>query len=127
MTPDEFITAAIERGQVSGAASLDADERLVFLISEAEVCCDMDGIDSLLDKYVSADLVDCVAAFFEVGASDIAKALGRIVEGLPARPEPALGVVDALIKDRVGYDYGAIRTAIARRLAARIQAREHGL
>jgi hypothetical protein len=118
VTPDEFINAAIDKGQVSGLASLSPDERLVWLISEAEVCCDIDGIDTLLDRYSSAELAECVSAFAEIGATDIAEALRAVVSILPEREETALSKADTLIKDRIGYDYEAIRAAIDRRLTA---------
>jgi hypothetical protein len=48
--PDAFINAAIEAGVRNGVEALDANERLIFLISEAEAHCDEDGIDSFLDR-----------------------------------------------------------------------------
>ncbi|HYE19618.1 MAG TPA: hypothetical protein VEA69_14295 [Tepidisphaeraceae bacterium] len=119
MTADEFINAAIDKGQSGGAASLDPDERLVYLIAEAEASCDMDGIDTLLNGYGRADLDDCAAAFDEVGASGIGAALRAVLSALPARDDAVLGRADALIKGRVGYDYDAIRAAVDRRLARR--------
>ena len=118
-TADDFINAAIEKGQSGGLSRLDRDERFVYLISEAEVACDMDGVDTLLDRYTSAELAECASAFAEVGASAIAAALMEVVSALPAREEGPLGKADALIKDRVGYDYDAIREAVARRLTTR--------
>lgn len=116
MTADEFINAAIDKGQSRGLASLNPDERLVYLISEAEVSCDMDGIDTLLDTYPVADLAECASAFAEIGASEIAAALGRVVSELPSRDEAALSKADSLIKDRVGYDYDTMREAVGHRL-----------
>ena len=116
MTADEFINAAIDKGQSCGLASLDPDQRLVHLISEAEVHCDMEGIDPLLDRYPPAELEECASAFAEVGASEIATALRAVVSALPAREEASLSKADALIKDRVGYDYDSIRAAVDRRL-----------
>ena len=119
MNADEFINAAIDKGQSIGLASLDADERSVFLISEAEVSCDMNGIDTLLNSYARADIAECARAFAEIGACEIAAALEQVASALPAREEAALSRVDTLIKDRVGYDYDAIRRAIDRRLTDR--------
>jgi hypothetical protein len=119
MTADDFIDAAIEHGQAAGLAALGADERFVFLIAEAESCCDIDGLDALLDRYAADDLADCVAAFAEVGATDIAAALGQVVSKLPNRDQWSLGVADTLIKARAGYDYAALRAAVHRRLARR--------
>ena len=119
MTADELINAAIEKGQPGGLSGLDPDERFVYLISEAEVACDMDGIETLLDRYTAAELAECASAFAEVGASAIAAALGEVVAALPARDEDRLGKADSLIKDRAGYAYDAIRGAVGRRLTTR--------
>ena len=58
--PDAFINAAIEAGFCNGVEALDANERLIFLISEAEVHCDKDGIRSLPRSLPSElDARDC--------------------------------------------------------------------
>ena len=119
MSADDFIDAAIEHGQRDGLAALDADERFVFLIAEAESCCDIDGLDALLDRYPPDDLADCGTAFAEVGAVDIAAALGAVISVLPSRDEWTLRTADTLIKARVGYDCDALRTAVSRRLRSR--------
>jgi hypothetical protein len=116
VTADDFINAAIDKGQSGGLASLGPDERLVFLVSEAEIYCDMEGIDSLLDRYSPRDLEECVSAFAEIGAAEVADALRAVVSVLPEREESALSRADTLIKNRAGYDYDAIRAAIGRRL-----------
>jgi len=118
MTPEEFIKTTIHQGDSSGLATLDPDQRFVFLISEAEAWCDMDGIDTLLDRYSPAELAECASAFAEVGASRIATELGQIVSALPHRDEMTLSNTDALIKDRVGYDFETIRAAVATSAAA---------
>lgn len=117
MAADDFITMAIARGQSAGPGQLSADERFVFLLSEVEVHCDMDGIDSLLDEHSVAELAECAAAFADVGAVEIATTLRRILEALPDREEALLSRADTLIRDRAGYDSDAIRMAIGRRLA----------
>ena len=86
--PDAFISAAIETGARDGVEALDADQRLVFLISEAEVLCDKDGIDTFLDHYRPRWLADTAAAFAAVGATEIAAALGAIT--LDAQPDDPL-------------------------------------
>ena len=52
---DAFITEAIERGERDGADSLDETARAVFLLSELEVSCDKDGIDTFLNGYGAAE------------------------------------------------------------------------
>ena len=51
MDPYEFINTAIETGSRNGIGALDADQRFVYIVSEAEVYCDMEGISGFLDRY----------------------------------------------------------------------------
>ncbi len=46
MNPEAFINAAIAAGERDGVAALDPDQRLVYLIAEAECLADMEGIDA---------------------------------------------------------------------------------
>jgi hypothetical protein len=71
MTVEDFITEAIDLGHRDGIASLNANQRMVFLISEAEIICDMNGIDSFLGHFNSELLLECASAFDEVGAREI--------------------------------------------------------
>jgi len=108
MNAEQIINRAINRGQTEGLSSLSSAERVVFLISEAEVHCDMDGIDSLLDQYPRETLADCARAFRAVGASDIADTSSAIVTAWPNRPDELLCQVNELITGRCRYDYEAI-------------------
>ena len=119
--PDAFINTALEVGlralrEGRGIAALDADQRLVYLISEAEGLCDMDGIDSFLDRYFRQWMEETAAAFAEVGAAEIAVAL-RAIDADTIRDDPLLDRANDLITSRTGYDYEAIRQAVERRLA----------
>jgi hypothetical protein len=89
-----------------GIGALDADQRLVYLISEPEVLCDMEGIDAFLGRYFPKWMEEASAAFAEVGATGIAVALLR-------------DRANNLITSRAGYNYEAIRQAVERRLAKR--------
>ena len=108
MNAEDIINEVIAKGQSEGLSSLSRTEKSVFLISEAEVYCDMNGIDSLLDHYPRETLVDCALAFRAVGAADIADALSAIVGPCPYLPYDLLYLANKLIIDRTGYDYGAI-------------------
>jgi len=108
MDTKEAINRAIEKGQAEGLSSLSDAERAVFLISEAEVHCDMDGIDSLLNRYSQETLADCANAFRAVGGSAIAEALSAIVAAWPDRPDGLLSRANELITGRCGYDCEAI-------------------
>jgi hypothetical protein len=114
--PDAFINAAIEVGSRDGIGALDADQRLVYLISEAEVLCDMEGIDSFLDRYFPQWMEETASAFAEVGAAEIAVAL-RAIGADTIHDDPLLDRANDLITSRAGYDYETIRKAVERRHA----------
>ena len=115
MTADEFISRAIDLGQ-TGIGALTKLERSVFLISELEVLCDMEGIDSFLDRYEPDVVRESVEAFRSVGATEIADALGQIVDSLPARSETALRSANQLIAGRSGYEYESVRSFVDNQL-----------
>jgi hypothetical protein len=116
--PGAFIDAAIELGSREGIGALDADQRLVYLVSEAEVLCDIDGINNFLDLYFPQWKEETAAAFAEVGAAEIAIGL-RAITAETMRDDPLLDRVNDLITGRVGYDYEAIRKVVGERLAKR--------
>jgi hypothetical protein len=115
MSPDSFITLAIEAGARDGVASLDADQRLVFLVSEAEILCDMEGIDSFIDRNGPEWLAECAIAFETTGASEIALGLRQIGPDT-ATDDPILERLNTMITGRVGSNDEAIRRAVELRL-----------
>lgn len=116
--PDAFINTAIEVGFREGIGALDTDQRLVYLISQAEVVCDIDGIDNFLELYFPQWKEETAAAFAEVGAAEIAVGL-RAITAETMRDDPLLDRVNNLICTRAGYDYETIRSAVEQRLATR--------
>jgi hypothetical protein len=120
MSTDEFISDAIAAGQKNGMNALDAEQRLVWLISEAEVLCDMEGIDAFLDRYSLEWLPDSAAAFDAVGAHEIAMCLHTIQAG-SAVNDQLLDRLGNLITSRAGYDYDAICRVVEQRHSARDQ------
>lgn len=118
LTPDAFIEAAIKLGAQNGVASLDPDQRLVFLISEAEVYCNMDGVDAFLDHYRQDWLSEAAEAFHAVGAVEIAVGL-RSINADTQHDDPLLEQINTLITNCAGYDYEAIRRVIEDRLSKR--------
>jgi len=118
MSPDQFINEALDLGSHNGVASLDPDQRMVFLISEAEVDCDMNGIDTFLHRYGPDWLSETTAAFEAIGATDIAAGL-RAIDPETQRDDPLLDKVNGLITSRTGYDFDAIRRVIEIRLTRR--------
>jgi hypothetical protein len=120
MSPDAFIERAIDAGSRDGVAAISADQRFVFLISEAEVLCDMEGIDTFLNQYGRDWLPESADAFEAVGATEIAAGLRSIGADTP-RDDPILDRVNHLIGRRAGYDYEAIRREVESRLASTTQ------
>jgi hypothetical protein len=116
--PDAFINTAIEVGSRDGIGALDADQRLVYLISEAEVYCDMEGIDAFLGRCFPQWMEETAAAFAEVGGAEIAMGL-RAIAANTAGDDSLFGRVNELITSRAGYNYETIRKAVERRLATR--------
>ena len=114
MTHDAFIEDAIATGARLGLSALEADQRMVFLIAEAECLCDMECIDSFLDKYSPSWLPEAALAFEAVGAIEIAAELRAVPLDI-VNDDPRLDRLNALITARAGYDYGAIKRTVARR------------
>lgn len=115
MDPDAFINAAIDAGARDGVGALDPIQRMVFLISEAEVLCDMEGIDSFLNRYAPGWIPAAAAAFEAVGAADIAAEL----HGAPldaSAGDSRLDRLNELITRRAGYNYEAIRRVVEEHL-----------
>jgi hypothetical protein len=96
MDSETFINAAIDTGAKYGIDTLDAEQRLVFLISEAEVLCDMEGIESFLQCYGPIWIAEAAAAFEAVGAVDIAAELRVAPIGAPVG-DPRLSRLNELI------------------------------
>jgi hypothetical protein len=123
LNADEFINTAIGLGARNGVAVLDPDQRLVFLISEAEVDCDMNGIDTFLNSYFPLWMAETADAFAAIGATEIAASLRAITRDTQ-RDDPLLDRANDLITERSGYDYEAIHREIERRLAKRFSSSE---
>ena len=115
MNAEEYIDIAIRRGERLGLNSLAPLERKVFLISEAEVLCDMEGIDSLINRYGINELEECAEAFQSVGANEIATKLKASI-----RPESLsdglLNELGSLISSRAGYSYESILQYVKERI-----------
>lgn len=79
MNYDRFIYDAITLGSRDGVASLDDMQRIVFLVWEAEVMCDMDGIDAFLDRYDPEWIAETTISFERVGANEIAAEFRRLM------------------------------------------------
>jgi hypothetical protein len=105
MTPDSFISQAIEQGSELGLGSLEPVARTVFAISEAEVTCDINGIDGLFDRYGLASAATFSAAYRAIGAVEIGAAfeLATLVTDPP--PEELLARLNGMITERRGYSY----------------------
>lgn len=113
MDADAIINEAIDLGERDGLAALGPVHGIVYMISEAEVCCDMDGIDSLLDRYGVESMVSFAQAFLAVGATEIAHVLTNITSCNPVTCEALLARANSLITSRAGYSYESIRAFVA--------------
>jgi hypothetical protein len=111
MSSAPTINSILKRGAENGVDALAPAERKVWLISEAEVLCDMEGIVSFLDHYGTL-LPEVAVAFADAGATQIAETLRAIHAELPARRDELLGRADALITARAGYDYDSVTRLI---------------
>ena len=108
----DSIDLILKRGAEGGIDSLSRSERKVWLISEAEVLCDMEGIDSFLDRYESL-LPETADAFAEAGATQIADSLRAIHAQLPSRLDELLDRASALVTARTGYDYDSVARLVS--------------
>ena len=102
-----FINEAIARGSRDGIASLNADQRLVFLISEAEVNCDINGIDAFIERYAPDWIPETASAFERIGANRIAAEFQKFMSNR-IDPDVIKESLNTLIADRTGYDYDSI-------------------
>lgn len=115
MASDDFISDAIDLGQRNGVASLNPDQRMVFLIAEAEANCDMNGIDTFLSCYGPDWISEVAAAFDAVGATEIAVEMRVAPLDALFTGDKRLSRLNELITDRVGYNYEAIQRVIEER------------
>jgi hypothetical protein len=111
MDTDAFINNAITLGSRHGLDALTSNQRVVFLISEAEVLCDMEGIDTFLDRYEPEWIAETASAFEYIGAMQIAHAF-REPTTLPSNRKATLDRLNTMITNRTGYNYDSIATAI---------------
>ena len=113
MTPEQFIDGAVAQGARDGLHTLSKYQAFVFLISEAEVLCDMEGIDSFIGRYGPSGVLTCAAAFRAVGAISIADAMRSVGGCLPDCDDGLLDQANRIITDRAGYDHDAICRMVA--------------
>jgi hypothetical protein len=116
MDLDRFIQTAIKKGEQSGGRMLDPLRRTIFLLSELEVYCDKDGIDSFLDRYGAVELRAVADMLRDAGAAETADSLCRLADALPQHDERLLNSANDLVSNRTGYDYDAIARVVASRL-----------
>ena len=115
MNTTQFIEQAISRGETEGIEALGPREKFVFAVSEAEVLCDMEGIDSLIQKYGVSSMESLFAqAFSAIGAHEIASALSRVATSEEPIAEHILSLANRLIAERHGYTYESIQVYFQR-------------
>lgn len=109
--PAPDIERAIARGEAEGLWNLSLEDRFVYVISEAEVRCDINGIDSFLDAHGPRGVDALASAYAAVGATDLAAVLREISASLPDASEHLLARANELITARSGYSYDDIARA----------------
>jgi len=111
MDADTFINEALAAGEEHGLHALQSVQQVIFAVSEAEVICDMEGIDSLIDRYGAECLPLFERAYAFIGASEIANALKQLA--LSPTSEEFLEQANSLITERRGYGYANIHAYVA--------------
>jgi hypothetical protein len=109
---DAFIKEAIARGSAEGLPALSGPARMVFLIAEAEVLCDMEGIDSFVDRYSGSGVSELASAYSSIGADGIASVLREIANSMLEVPDVLLSRANDQITSRLGYTHEHIVRAV---------------
>jgi hypothetical protein len=109
---EAFIAEAIARGSGEGLPALNGVARMVFLIAEAEVLCDMEGIDTFVDRYGGSGVSELAGAYSAIGANAIASVLQEIANSMPDLPDFLLSRANDQITSRLGYTYEDIVRAV---------------
>jgi hypothetical protein len=87
--------------------------RAIFLVSELETLCDMEGVDSFLSRYADAQDLRLLAGLLRsAGAAPLAAALSRAADSLPNPSEPLLDEINLLVTSRSGYDFESLASAV---------------
>lgn len=108
MDIDEYIEEAIHSSLNMKQA--DDIQSMIWTISELEAACDMDGINSFMDRYGSDGLKMAIRAYGFIGATDLSKALKNL--SLNTKDESNLKQCNNYVTSRMGYDYDMIYNAV---------------
>ncbi|WP_104092511.1 hypothetical protein [Arthrobacter sp. GMC3] len=115
----DLLSQVINKDTAGGIEALDPTERMVFLISEAEILADMSGVDEFLERYARRSLGTTCADFGVVGREEIAKLLGELeIAGFDV--DCTLERLGSLISSRDGYTYDDVVREIERRLSSEV-------
>ncbi len=117
MNAESIINEAIARGESGGLMALTPVEQIVFAVAEAEAYCDMEGVDSLLEKYGRDRPALFANAFSAIGATAIAAAFLALVDAPSSAQEELLARLNELITTRHEYTYDSIRACVEQRMA----------
>ncbi len=112
MNSESIINRAIAHGEGEGLMALAPIEQVVFANAEAEVYCDMEGVDSLLERYGRNHAALFARAFSAIGAGTIAQAFVAIADSSVAVEEERLARLNALITKRHEYTYENIQAFV---------------
>jgi hypothetical protein len=87
----------------------DKLETLIFIVSEAEVCCDKDGVDSIVRPHRVPGLEQLAHAYRTIGADVLASACGAVLSAMPSPSDALLDRLNNMVCERLGYDYDSLR------------------
>jgi len=116
MKIDKYIEEAVTVGDKNGIESLSELQKNIYIIAEAEISCDMDGIDSFIEKYNKKGVLEASVAYSLIGAIDIAKGLKEIAKALPNPSETVLERTNSFITERYNYSYESIKNYVAKNI-----------
>ena len=117
MNAESIINQAIARGEEEGMMALAPVEQVVFAVAEAEVYCDMEGVDALLEKYGGDSVTMFAHAFAAIGANEIAAGFAALGGAPPSAREELLSRLNGLITKRHEYTYESIQGFVEQRMS----------
>ncbi|TLX73739.1 hypothetical protein E9993_14875 [Labilibacter sediminis] len=106
---DLLINNIVDKGESLGIDGMVGYERIIFLISEAEVYCDMEGIDSFIDNYNNENLLELVEGYKKIGALELSKGFINLINSQKEEKDAILEQLNDMITSRQGYNYDSIK------------------
>lgn len=106
---DTTINKIIDKGESFGLDGMIAYERIIYLISEAEVYCDMEGIDSFVDHYKEDGIKELIEGYRKIGANELSETFSNLINAEAHEKGEILDELNEMITSRKGYNSGSIK------------------